>query len=722
MVESPASPDPNGPDSAHSAEVDSLFQEIVHAAPFGILLLDPVNRIVRINGRAMRMLDTGMEIEGRPINDLCYYDTDIPRLTAFISSHERHPLYLSLKATGGEKVQVRIHASQIDTLICLYLEDNAEVLTLEEELHNFQSAINSADDAILLFDRDGMIFYTNPACERQTGLPGEEILGSPIENYWSDVALEDMFQNIWNCIGHAQTWAGELICVRSDLSSFDVEVRITPILSEKESIVGFICIQRDITERKRFEQQLADYSENLERWVEERTLELAKLHDIAQLFHSTNSLSDRLHMVLIAATAGESFGFNRAFLLLVDEKNERLSGAYALGPCSPDEANRIWSRIDHSIGDNPLPEALQTHLDNMDKGDESANRIVQQMATPLSDHSSILVQSIHLERSFIVNGGKADVEFDPSIMEWLGSDQFVVIPLLVQEKPIGVLVADNIITKQPINEEDLKTFDILAAQAALAIAHANAMEKLADKVEERNTAYSELRLSQEKLIEQEKFAVLGQMAATVAHEIRTPLVAIGGFANMLLRKGDPNDPNYPHLKVIRDETLRLEDVINRLLFYARPDTPQLEPGDLSQLLYSILSFLEEEIREKEIQLDLQFVPDLPLIPFDWNLMRQVFINLFQNSIQSMIKQGTLYVTTEVEDQWISVIVRDTGCGIKPEHIDRIFEPFFSTKHQGTGLGLHVTQRIVKSHGGTLQIDSTYQEGTAVYLRLPKNKE
>lgn len=708
--------------NSQANRLDFCDVKIFQTVPLGILVLDSNLRIMRINSRAAKMLNAESVTVDCNIEELCYYPADIHKVKTFVASQTKHPLYLTLKSTDNEKVQVRIHVSQIDGFTCFYLEDNAEILTLEDELHNFQSAINSADDAILLFDNDGLIFYTNPAFERQTGLPGEEILGCTIEQFWSNRVPQIVFREMWDCTNRAQTWAGELICVRNDKTQYDVEVRITPILSDEQDIVGHICVQRDITARKRIEQQLADYSENLEHKVEERTLELSKLHDIAQLFHSTNSLSDRLRMVLIAATAGESFGFNRAFLLLVDKENNRLAGACGLGPSNPEEANIIWSRIDHSLRNNPLPDALQTHLDNIGEGDVNANRITQELVTLMSDHSSILVQSILKKRSFIVNQGRTDTEFDRTIIDRLGSDQFAVIPLFIQETPIGVLVVDNIITKNPIKKENLKLFDILATQAALAIAHADAMEALAEKMEEIRTAHSELQKNQEKLIEQEKFAVLGQMAATVAHEIRTPLVAIGGFANMLLKLHSKRDADYPNLKIIRDEALRLEDVLNRLLFYAKPSTPLMETNDLIQLLYSVLAFFGEEIKEHHIQLTTRFTPNFPLIPFDRNLIRQVLINVVQNSIQSMKNGDTLHVETLEEDRWVSVLIRDTGCGIPAGNLEQIFEPFFSTKHQGTGLGLHVSQRIMASHEGTLNVDSVWEQGTTVTLRLLKERK
>jgi len=406
----------------------------------------------------------------------------------------------------------------------------------------------------------------------------------------------------------------------------------------------------------------------------------------------------------------------------VDKDRQMLEGRVALGPSSPEEANRIWSQLEQTIPKDTLAKRLQAYLDHVGQGDYHVNQMVKKLAVPLNHESSILVKAIRRRRAFIVKDGKTDTDFDTSILGLLGQDQFAVIPLLVQEDPIGVLIVDKAITRQPIVSEDIQMLEILAAQAALAIAHANTMEELAKKVKETEHAYSQLRESQEKLFEAGKFAALGQMAATVAHEIRTPLVAIGGFVNLLLKNRDPGDSEYSHLRIVRDEALRLEDVLNRLLFYARPSSPMLQIQDLNSFIRLVLTFLSSEIEFHEIEVDLHLQENLPVVPFDRNLMRQVLLNVLQNAIQSMENGGTMTVITQEDNQWVEVTVRDTGVGIAEENLHRIFEPFFSTKHAGTGLGLHVSQRIVQSHGGTLRVDSRLGKGTTVAIRLPKRQE
>ena len=671
----------------------SIETAIVRESPVGVLVLDESRRIVFSNPKAAFFLHAKEPLKGRVIDDFCWNDDDRKTLHAFLSTLQepqkpaivRSPLPFLFRTALGNDIRLRVHGHWEERTITLFLEDCSEILTLEQELRSFKTAIHSADDAIFIFDERGMIFFTNPAFEEQIGLPQEQILGREIQCFWSDRDAPIVHQEIWNCIQKAWPWAGEMTWTKADRSVYDVEVRMTPILTEEKQVVGFICVQRDVTHRKKMERQLLEYSDNLEKMVEERTQELENLHDIAQLFHSTETLDKRLRLLLISATADEVFRFNRAFLLLTDKKNKNLVGRIAYGPSSPEEAGAVWKRVNEIPRAESLADTLQTYLNHSGEGENRANQIAKQLGSPLSQKESILVQAIEKGQALLVKEGESEEPFDPIILEQLGNDHFAVIPMLVQDEPIGVLVVDNVVTKRPIEEDDIQLMEILGAQAALAIAHASAMEQLGRKVQETETAYAELRASQEKLIEASKFAALGQMAATVAHEIRTPLVAIGGFVNLLLKKRTPDDKEYAHLKIVRDEALRLEDVLNRLLFYARPSSPQFESHDVHVLIDSVLSLLESELNEFEITVEKDFCPLEPFA-FDRNQIRQVFMNIIQNSIQSMEDGGTLYIRTAEENDRAIVAVRDTGVGISKENLPKIFEPFFFHQARGNRVG------------------------------------
>ena len=700
---------------------EAVFDAVIQHAPLGIIIINDGGMIVRSNKKASQILENPGSLDGRHLEELVQNDAEKEVFLSLMHSPSVTPKLIKINSYSGNEIEVQIISCRIGSFICLYLEDCSKILTLEQELRSFKTAINSAADAILLFDKDGMIFFSNPAFEKQVGLSQEKILGCELQCFWSDKDSSEKHNEIWQCIHQARPWFGEMTWMQSNQSLYDVEVRMTPILMEEQQVFGFICVQRNITERKRIQQQLLHYSENLERLVVDRTKSLSNLHDITQLFHSTETLEKRLRLLLISATADEVFRFNRAFLLLTDKSKQYLIGRIAFGPSSPEEANMVWNRILGIPRSESLSDTLLSYLENAGSGEQRANQIVQILSVPLTDESSILVLSIIQKRSFLVKNGVTDVHFNQEIIRQLGNDNFAVFPMMVQDEPVGVLIADNVITKRPINEEDIQFLDILVSQAALAIAHADAMEQLAKKMQETEMAYSELRASQEKLIEASKFAALGQMAATVAHEIRTPLVAIGGFINMMLKKRGPGDAEYSHMKIVKDEALRMEDVLNRLLFYARPNSPFKELHDMNALIDYVVALLEAECEEYDVSIDIER-DYIPMFPFDRNQMRQVLINILQNSIQSIENGGRITIRLCEDNSDISIKVCDTGIGIAPKNLSLIFEPFYSTKHTGTGLGMHVSQRIIQNHGGSIHVNSQPGEGTEIEIRLPKELE
>jgi PAS domain S-box-containing protein len=699
---------------------ERFFEELVESIPQGLFIVDDQNKILYHNQAISDLCNLQSSWVGKNLLD-CIDQEDRNKFSLYKIHQKNEKKSIHFRINEQDKIHCLIKISKFSDYFIVYVDLDLHLPILEEELLGFKTAVQSASDSILLIDNEGIIFYVNNSFEEQIDSTSENIIGHHIQEFWSDRDPPAVHSDIQQCLKQQKPWEGEMVWKSYQESFIDVDVRITPIQKEKTT-EGFICVQRDITKRKEFEEQVANYSYNLEKIVTERTQSLSKLHDIVQLFHTTETLEKRMRLILIAATAGESFQFNRAFILLINKKQTQLIGRIAMGPSSPEEAGRIWEQIKSISHDGTFRGIMQSYLNHAGEGDYYVNQIVKRLDTPLCDKRSILVQAIDQKRVFVVINGESTIDFDHDIISKLESNQFAVFPLFVEGRPLGVLVVDNSITNKPIEQGSMQSLEILTSQAALAIAHAQANEELAKKVKETEQAYSYLRESQEKLIEAGKFAALGQMAATVAHEIRTPLVAIGGFVNLMLKNHSRNDTEYEHLNIVRDEALRLEDVLNRLLFYARPSTPVLEKNDIHIFLHSVLSFLDAEIKHNRIDLITNFSNDIPEFLFDRNLLRQVIINVLQNSIQSMENGGKIYLETELRDAYVRITVNDTGEGIPADQIKKIFEPFFSTKHAGTGLGLHVTKRILESLNGSIEITSEFGKGTTVQIFLPAKVE
>ena len=246
---------------------------------------------------------------------------------------------------------------------------------------------------------------------------------------------------------------------------------------------------------------------------------------------------------------------------------------------------------------------------------------------------------------------------------------------------------------------------------------------LEKKVGERT---KELREAQAHLIQSEKLASLGKLAAGVAHEINNPLGGILIYSHLLLEDMDRNSPYYKNLEKIVKETTRCKDIVKGLLEFARPKEPETTSTNINELLDKSLSLVESQSLFQNIRVEKQYAPDLPLIVADSSQLQQVFMNIILNAADAMRGEGELKLRTslDADGRYISIDFSDTGPGIKEEDKKKIFDPFFTTKEvgHGTGLGLSISYSIIRKHQGTIEVQSAPGEGATFSVRLPVSGE
>jgi len=222
---------------------------------------------------------------------------------------------------------------------------------------------------------------------------------------------------------------------------------------------------------------------------------------------------------------------------------------------------------------------------------------------------------------------------------------------------------------------------------------------------------------EQRLQQSERLASIGEMSTYIAHEIRNPLFAIGGFANQLLR--NVSDPAAREkIEIIIEESKRLDGILKSILTFARPVEPGSGLADLNRIVRDTMELMGMACESKNIQLVLGLSNDLPLVEADPEHIKQCLINLVKNSVEAMPQGGLLAVRTGMAAARVVLEVEDTGQGIAPEIRDKVFSPFFSTKGRGTGLGLAMTKKILDELGGTLDLSSVPGAGTRVVLHLP----
>jgi len=222
------------------------------------------------------------------------------------------------------------------------------------------------------------------------------------------------------------------------------------------------------------------------------------------------------------------------------------------------------------------------------------------------------------------------------------------------------------------------------------------------------------RAEREKLKQSEHLALLGKAAAAIAHELKTPLVVIGGFAKLLQKQLLPDDPNWKKLDIILKETKWMQDMVHGILDFSKPVQVKLKPVNFKQFIKDALKLVEMSSNAK---IEVYFLTDLPEVKIDPDKFKQVLINIVNNAIQAAPdKPVKINVSTQKNNIVIEII--DQGPGIPEEYQKKIFEPFFTTKNRGTGLGLAIVKRIIEAHQGNISFKSIPGKGTTFVICLP----
>jgi PAS domain S-box-containing protein len=234
---------------------------------------------------------------------------------------------------------------------------------------------------------------------------------------------------------------------------------------------------------------------------------------------------------------------------------------------------------------------------------------------------------------------------------------------------------------------------------------------------------TETRQRAESAIESEKLSAITLLAAGVAHEIGNPLNSLNIHLQLMereLRKlpTAQGERLREDLRVARDEIARLDQIINQFLRAIRPSQPELQPTSVNDVIAETLSLMEREIGDRDILVEQELGKGLPRILLDRAQLKQAFYNIIKNALQAMRSGGILRIRTEADDTHIIISFIDSGHGIAPEQIGRLFEPYFTTRGNGTGLGLMIVQRIVREHGGTIEVESDKDRGTTFRVKLP----
>jgi signal transduction histidine kinase len=248
------------------------------------------------------------------------------------------------------------------------------------------------------------------------------------------------------------------------------------------------------------------------------------------------------------------------------------------------------------------------------------------------------------------------------------------------------------------------------------------IDQLEENLHQLAQSHKELTEAQQQLIQSEKLASVGQLAAGVAHEVNNPLGTILLYSHMLLEKLGNKDARREELEIIAKEATRCRDIVRGLLDFARQRKLQMENIDLNKILNEVLSLASKQPSFQKVEISKALDPSLPRVSGDPVQLKEVFLNIVSNAGEAMPRGGRVAVSSKFNNGGgnIEVAIHDTGHGVSPENLNKIFMPFFTTKQigQGTGLGLAIAYGIVKMHRGSIDVESKQGEGTTFVVKLP----
>jgi len=343
---------------------------------------------------------------------------------------------------------------------------------------------------------------------------------------------------------------------------------------------------------------------------------------------------------------------------------------------------------------------------------------------PLDRVSNLLVRVTNTGRSeYIPDVGNSNLRKD-NVMLTLGNPTSAyVVPLITRSKVIGVLATDAV-DEIGVPKEARETLETFAPQIAIAIENAKLYSRLQEQMVELKESYALLSRS-------EKFSFLGNLAARLAHEIKNPMTAIGTFIQLLPMKYDDKEFREDFHKIAMEETMRVNNLINELLDLVKTRESHFEYSDLHELIGKMLLLVSPQSNAKKIDVVRHFDPDIGPVWLDSEKMKEVFLNLLSNAVDSIPKGGKIEIKTKKstgrgQTKRVFIEIKDNGVGIQESMINKIFDPYFTTKHKsdlhnGTGLGLFIAYQNMQDHGGTIEVKSKVDVGTTFILTLPSDR-
>ena len=581
--------------------------------------------------------------------------------------------------------------------VVLVFHDITERRRAEEARVRLAALVESSEDAIIGKTLEGIITSWNQGAERIYGYTAEDVIGRSLALLAPPDRPDELPAILARLARGEAITHHETVRLRKDGRVIPVSLTVSPIQAPSGAIVGASTIARDITARKHAEAE-----------VERRQRETETLAEIAQSVSASLDLDTVLRHVV--AGAQELCGSERVFIALREPDSDVLVGRYEVG----------------------APQMAYAGL-RIEPGKSLGGQVLR---TGRPWRTDDYATDTRVSKEY-VEGARAE-----------GHLAVLAVPILIGARVEGVLYASNH-SAHPFTDRDEEILVRLAGHAAIAIqnaqlyrqaqaeiterrkaeaALAQAAAELEQRVQERTDALRH-EMAERQRLEQaarraEHFALLGRLAAGVSHEIRNPLAAVFLYADVLeeeLRAPSPDSPAAvaEALADMKTNLARLDDLVQDYLTLVRVTSLQRDVQDLGVAVQAWGTEMQHEVGTRGVTLQMQNLAGLGLVAFHASTLRRALLNLVQNAADAMPQGGTVILAGQGTATQVQLRVQDMGSGISAEHLGQIFEPLYTTKPGGTGLGLYIVQEIVAAHEGQITVESVAGQGTTFTLTLPR---
>ncbi|HUV76880.1 MAG TPA: ATP-binding protein [Desulfobacterales bacterium] len=541
---------------------------------------------------------------------------------------------------------------------------------LQKSEEKYRTIFERSRDAIILTDPTGKIIEINQAAVNMLWYDTQkEVLALKSAAGFFENKVFPKFQKKVSKEGFVEEFETRLVGKKG--RRFDAVITSNVTVDVTGQITGYVLIIRDMSKRK-----FAQYQ------IEQRNIRLDILNSISKTVSSSLNLDKMLNGAINKIL--EFLEFDSVRIYLLDDKKRVLNLKAYKGP-SAKLMTKPFMKY-RKLGDGLLG---QTVLDCKTK---------------------IVHNPLRIEDRYV----------DSIVEEGLHSTAYI--PLVSKGEPVGVIALSSY-TPFMFYYEYVEFLTAIGNQIGVAVDNANLYKNI-------NEAYQKLKEAQEQIVQSEKLASLGKLAATIAHEINNPLAAVLTYIRLMIKLKD-RDKFSPerledisrYLATMESETARCGEIVKNLLAFSRQSKITIKNRSIMDIIDRTLDLIAHDLEIKGIQLRKNIASDLPKVQCDFQQIQQALLNLIHNASDTMLDGGTLTVTAQRKagsERFIDIMVSDTGCGITEADREKIFDPFFTTKAEGkgVGLGLSVVYGIITRHNGTIDVESKPGKGSTFTVSLP----